>query len=138
MTLTHPVAAVVAAFLSHFMLDALPHFGASVEREKKLLVRVWLVDFLLLCIGCASLVVLDVPNKPLVTIASLAAMSPDFAWVYRYVVKQKFGALPATKLRGLNAFHAKIQWSETHMGMVLELVWFAATAVVVLRQIGGL
>lgn len=123
-----PALAIPLAFASHFVLDALPHFGIYeddvIRRNKHWLFRTVIsIDIPLML---ALLVIIpDLAYAKLawgITFACmLAAISPDFVWVYRFfreVRTQKWepgGWFPR--------FHQAIQWFEQPVGLIVELVW---------------
>lgn len=122
-----PAVALPLAFLSHYALDALPHFGydrSIFERNKKKLF--WTVlgfDAVLTVVvmGIAFFQVLTGELAWPVLAGMLAAFAPDGAWIYRFAVEirtKKFA--PPNRI---NAFHAWIQWCERPWGLVVEIVW---------------
>jgi hypothetical protein len=116
-----PVVAVPLAFVSHFLLDSLPHFGESTHKLSSLTKKVWLVDFILLS---SFLIILILTSNWLLLAGALAAISPDFAWIYRFVVKEKLGKIKPTVKNRFNNFHSSIQNYETKNGLLIEIVWF--------------
>ncbi len=114
-----PLLAIPLAFLSHFICDAIPHSGGEGwdVRDKRFL-RLLYLDMALAVVS--TLVVAWVWHHIwwLVILCSFLAASPDLAWLYyRYFFpKKEFGKI--------SEFHKNIQWSETHKGYYLELVWF--------------
>jgi hypothetical protein len=118
-TLSNPWYAIPVAFASHFVLDALPHFGLEYSTHKgKVLTGVAVVDALVLLF--AALLIL--PNYPTwFIVAGLIAISPDGAWIYRFIVKEKFGSLPPAPYNSFNKWHAGIQKLESPWGMLVEI-----------------
>lgn len=121
----NPIAAVPLAFASHFVLDAVPHYGEELAKRSTLMRKVWLVDGTFLLVG---LVILIFTQNWLAMLGAYAAISPDFVWIYRYIFEEKWGTLPPTKKRGLNKFHSWIQKYETRKGLVFEIIWFVGVA----------
>ncbi len=117
----NPFIALPLAFASHFMLDILPHFGISSDNwklRKLWQLRVAAFDILLLI----AAVYLTATNYPVwYVLAGCAAVSPDFAWVYRLIVKEKFGKLPPQPANAFNRWHAGIQKLERPWGIVIEI-----------------
>jgi len=117
-----PLLAVPLAFLSHFFLDAFPHFGIvgdstyeKIFKFKRTYVMV-LIDFL----GVLVLTVLLWGQPWYVFASALAAVSPDAMWLYRYFGFERFGKKPP-KPGPLTRFHQKIQWGERLWGVYLEV-----------------
>lgn len=123
-----PVA-LPLAFASHFVLDALPHFGfVDIDdyevrrRHKRLLMCVVTVDFLL-AVALTFWLVGSGHGKWL--IAGLAAFSPDVIWIYRFVVDEKFGKLEPPEGGRFVKFHAGIQRFERIWGGGVEVAYAA-------------
>lgn len=121
----NPVVAIPLAFGSHFVLDALPHFGEDLDKRSSLSRKVWIIDGVCLVIG---LVILLITQNWLAAIGALAAISPDFVWIYKYIVEEKRGKLPPKEKRGLNKFHSQIQRYESKKGIYFEIIWFIVAA----------
>lgn len=126
-----PILALPLAFLSHFALDALPHFGDSNYRNKlKFFYRVWAIDFIVLM----AILIWTLFNAPIwISFAGFIATSPDLVWVYRFYVMERLGKKQKTIKNWFNNFHAKIQKYERHWGLYVELIYFVVTAVILIR-----
>ena len=128
--------AIPVAFASHFVLDAMPHFGATTDdrvKNRKYFLRAIAIDgtFLIFVFTVAK-----VQNLPWYVYASMiAAMSPDFAWMYRYVFDEKLGKLDPKPMNSFNRFHARIQTSETLNGIWVEIFWFISMSIVVINLV---
>ncbi len=114
-----PLIAIPVAFLTHFALDALPHFGAK-ERDMRFLV-VLATDMGFAASILLAMAILGLPNWPWLVAGGIACASPDLMWLY-YLIYELKGQ--KKKLIPIAKFHAKIQWSETKLGIIIELVWF--------------
>ena len=128
--------AIPLAFVSHFVLDALPHFGFKDNRDienwqqqKKLLITVWSLDFIVAVLLSIWLVHSGHTKWLLV---GLVAYSPDLVWVYYFVSKEKFGKLKRTKGNRFIQFHLDIQKFERIWGGGIELI-YAAGMFLILR-----
>ena len=136
-----PLWAIPLAFLSHFVMDAIPHFGIDevgedvYARNRQRSFR-WVVRADLL-LALLSLVLLPIILQPIVPwyvtlTCSIVAMSPDIAWVYRYVIEIHTGKLiPKNRF---SRFHSWLQ-RERRRGIVLEIGWLIASLVVVAKLI---
>lgn len=134
----NPATAIPLAFLAHFLMDAIPHFGIHIgdelSRNKTRLFKVVLISDLAL----AGLLLLSIPlllseNAGLTLACMLACMSPDVVWGYRF-----FYELQENRIRQKNffsRFHTKIQWSETPKGLLVEVAWFAMVLSLVLANV---
>ena len=117
--LTAPAQYVpLLALISHFILDALPHFGKSEALKpftgafKGLLAFDAVICFLLL--GFAWWLF---PNQwLLITIGTVFATLPDFLWPLEGKIKW---------LGGYFQWAKKIQWGETPDGWTYELIYFS-------------
>ncbi|HSW74808.1 MAG TPA: hypothetical protein VLG16_02965 [Candidatus Saccharimonadales bacterium] len=125
--------AIPLAFASHFVLDALPHFGFIniEERTKynKLFGAIVLLDCLL-SVALSAWLISRGHSQWL--LAGFAAFSPDLVWIYRFTVEEKFGKLKPTKGNRFIQFHIKIQQYERAWGGLVELV-YAVGAFLILR-----
>lgn len=126
-----PELAIPLAFLSHFVLDAIPHFGMYendvIRRNKHWLFRTVLSVDLPLMI--ALLVVIPqlaaAVVAPWIVFSTMAAaILPDSVWVYRFIkeVKTQQWEPGGRFVR----FHQAIQWFEQPVGLVVELPWLGA------------
>lgn len=132
----YPAVALPLAFMSHFMLDALPHsgfddVGGHLKVPKRVFFSTLALDATLLF---ASFLLLVFSSAPWLVFACwFLAGSPDLAWAYRYVIKEKLGKLKEAPKHGLNKFHSWVQWSQTRIGWFIEvpvtifLFWFVGT-----------
>jgi hypothetical protein len=129
LTVHEPLLAVPAAIASHFVLDALPHFGERIDSWTSPVFRFLLGMDAVLCFALVLTIFLIRPDYWLLAIvcATLAA-GVDFIQARRY-----FRVALHHDLRGMpgnivESFHARIQWFQKPIGMVVEFVWAAAAA----------
>ena len=118
-----PIIALPLVFVSHFVLDSLPHYGAPFGSRDRFSKNVWTVDGILLLTFIFFLVI---SSNWFVLAGALLAVSPDFAWIYRFVVAEKFGSLPPKPANKFNTFHANIQKLEFKKGIIVEILWLLA------------
>lgn len=117
-----PVA-VPVAFASHFVLDSLPHFGEVFEKRKRLSKTVWAID---ICASICFLTLLLVSHQWVMFVCAVTAMSPDFAWVYRFTLQEKFGKLAPKPENRFNTWHVRIQRYESRKGLAVDVIWAVA------------
>lgn len=130
--LSHMITGVVAAkflplplvlpvaFTSHFLVDAILYFDEMLEKRRKLVRTVWVINFVLLA---CFLVFLIVRREWVFLLSGVVAMSPDFAWVYRFAVQERFGKRPPRPVDKFNVWHAHIQQYKTRLDIVIKVLW---------------
>lgn len=121
-----PVAAIPLAFLSHFVLDALPHYGDTDQRSwlNRHFSYVLIIDGLITTIFLMSILILQPSGWLVMIIAGLVAVSPDLLWLPYYLAYLKHEHKEDTKLA---AFLKWIQWGERPWGIYVEVVWLVAS-----------
>lgn len=127
-----PTLALLLAFLSHFLLDALPHFGDNgVAKEgyfSSLKRTVVIID----CVFATLLLAWLISQHTLFAIVcAVAAVSPDFVWVYREIVIKIWGSAKPRNV--ITRFHEKIQWGEFPWGWIPEIGYLTGSLLVLAR-----
>lgn len=132
LSVSDPVLAVPAAFLSHFALDGLPHFGERRKDHGSKNFRDLLVLDALLCFGLVLLLAVWRPRHWLLAaFCAFLATSPDFMWVRKYLRARAGKREPMSKNMVLH-FHSGIQWFERPIGLAVELAWAPAMALLII------
>lgn len=120
-----PLLVAPLALISHFILDAIPHFDHDHYRfGSKYFTRIMTTDGII-SLGAVILIMLSSPALAgVIALGAFCAILPDFFWLYYY-------------LRGrpqwwFFRFHARIQWFERPPGALVELsyVIFITTVIV--------
>lgn len=122
-----PEAALPLAFLSHFMLDMVPHYGSSRKSIHTASFRNLLIVDACLC-SCLvlALAIIRPRHWAIAAICAFLAASPDFMWVSRFIKSRRSQiTLPVKNV--ILRFHGRIQWFQRPIGMVVECVWALAT-----------
>jgi hypothetical protein len=111
--------AIPVAFASHFVLDALPHYGIKQKkRNRSRSYRSILLGDSLLGIGLSlSMLVM---HQWTLFIPALAAYSPDIMWIFYYLRQGHDLYLRPTNR--FFKFHQSIQRYERPWGIYIELV----------------
>ncbi len=122
-----PLVSLPLAFVSHFVLDSLPHAGGEPTEKWCYIKTIWVIDSILLLILFSFLYFVK-DSGWYVIIGAMLAESPDLAWVYRYAWIEKWGKLRPKKLNAFNQFHSRIQKYEFKNGIYIEIVWLVVTA----------
>lgn len=136
----NPWVAVPVAFTSHFVLDAIPHYGAGAASLDKYLrskgFAVMLSVDALLCVALVAVLAVTHPaHWLLAAICAFIATSPDLAWLPGYV-RTKAGKHFRTKRQNaVLKFAAVIQWFEKPIGGVVELAWAAAVVTLLIAYL---
>lgn len=116
-----PLLAPVLAFLSHFVLDSLPHFGNHQH------IRPWKKPFLiylgidgLLCLAAIAYGIALFPQYAvLVFICGSLAFLPDWLWPIHLLMRKNHWFFD---------FHTRIQWGERPWGYLIEIPFTFAMA----------
>jgi hypothetical protein len=133
-----PWLAVPAAFASHFVLDALPHFWIQVldgdvraRNAKWLFKLVTRTDALLTIVGFVvlPLILQNAASWWSVLLCMLAATCPDFYWIYLFFKDGQTGE--QTEKRGLVKLHKDIQWFERPWALPIDIAFFVAGIIIV-------
>ena len=128
----NPAIGLPLAFLAHFALDALPHFGDRKHRSKSLdrLKYVLPIDMALAAVPLVLLAILQPEHWFLLVVGGVLCASPDLMWIPKYV--RHLRGLPEAPKNWLMRFHSWIQWGERPWGIWVELAWFIAVGWLVL------
>lgn len=131
----HPAVALPAAFLSHFVCDAIPHYGNEH-------VKIWGRGFKTYLVTDASLCVLLVAvlfavhpaHWQLASVCAFLATSPDLLWIRRFVASHRSHQNKPPRQNRLEVLLSDkgIQWFQRPIGAVVEIVW-AAGAITLLH-----
>ncbi len=119
-----PEIALPLAFLSHFVTDAIPHygvpghegFGAALKTKSGKFVGI--TDPILLICFFGILFYLGVPLY--VFVAALLACSPDLEWLFAFLFYELRNKKPPRSF--IAPIHIRIQWCEKPWGYVSEVI----------------
>lgn len=114
----YPAVAIAIAPFSHFLLDAIPHFG-GVDIKSKDFFRILSADAALAVVSTLIVAYIWSDIALLIVVCAFLAASPDLMWIYYEYINPKL-----KKVHKLPRFHAWIQWSQTKSGLAIEFVWF--------------
>lgn len=116
----YPAVAIAVAPFSHFLLDAIPHFGMSQgELHSKRFFRILFADATLAVVSTLALAWVWQEIALLLVVCAFMAASPDLMWIYYEYINPKL-----RKQHLLPRFHSWIQWSQTGHGIIMEAAWF--------------
>ena len=120
------------AVVSHFVLDALPHFDMAGTKEDRIASRAFSRQLLLDASMCGLLVLTLFMSGHsswfLASVCAFLATSPDFMWMPQYIRVQK-GQESGVPTDPLRRFHSWIQWKTGANLWWVELLWLVSALV---------
>lgn len=141
MLVKRPELAIPTAFLSHFVLDALPHYNPPRMTKKlfknyqdawnkKLKAKsfriIFTTDMILFLVTLISVPLLAPSGVSPLTVffSAVAGAAPDFDGGLKFLLRQ-FGLLRKKTREDdwFSRFHVGCQWMERPWGIYVELVW---------------
>ena len=128
-----PLIAVPAAIASHFICDALPHYG-RVGPDSKTIgskgFRNYLLSDAALCfVLVAILAVLQPQNWLLAAVCAFLASAPDFGWINKF---RKARQNKPWRPNRYSRFARDIQWFQRPIGWTVEAIWAVAAVAIIL------
>jgi len=145
-----PVLAIPLAFISHFLLDAIPHYnppkinkrtfvnftiGWGKKFQNRFFRTIFFSDMLLLLFVFASFLFALNTNVSswAIGLSMLAAIAPDFLGG-RYLIYYwlNIKVQHEEQNRFLSRFHIWVQWMERPWGIWVELAWFITMGMLIL------
>jgi hypothetical protein len=137
LAIREPVLALPLAFVSHFVLDSLPHIGLDEygghSKKPALFLKILIIDSLLLT---GLMIFLIMQSAPIIVFGCLIlAGSPDLIWAYRYTIQEKFGKAKERRKSRFSQFHSKIQWSQTLRGSFFEIPFTLLMTIFVIMNV---
>lgn len=118
----------VVALLSHFVMDALPHFGNSDTFKPYTKAFKWLllIDAVMCCMVLGFSWWLFPQHWLIIAVGTFFATLPDFLWLLDGKVKW---------LKKYFTFAKRIQWAETPEGWMYELLYFSLMFIAIVALI---
>lgn len=119
-----PAVALPAAFLSHFAIDMLPHWDYKIPGLARMR-RLVIGTDLLASVWLITLIAILLPSHGwLAFFGGFLGILPDTMWLPYILHGNSSPADKQTPLHLLRRFHLKIQWSESRVGFIVEILWF--------------
>lgn len=140
LTIDEPAASLPLAFLSHFMLDAFPHYDTAADKKIDILKskKFFYIQIVLGAVLCFLLVVLlalfHPKNWVLAAVCAFLGASPDLLSFPRFLSVKRTGKDIGNK-NWFWRFHSGIQWATGPQYLAIELVWFAVIGALVLTYL---
>ena len=133
LVVTEPLIAMPVAFLSHFVLDVIPHYGPSMDNVKYMKSKTFKNFLYIDAALCFILVIVLAASNPvnwlLAAVCAFLAAAPDFLSVNRYVsTLRKREWKPSL----YSKFATGIQWFERPIGGVVEIIWFVGAVILLI------
>jgi hypothetical protein len=119
-----PEFALPLAFLSHFILDSIPH--SIVSLGKKNVFKLYIIGEALAMVVLTTIcMVIFVDQWLLIGMCALLAFLPDMFWPFFYngMLRDK------PFFKNFFAFHQGIQWSETGRGWIVEVLYLSVLVI---------
>jgi hypothetical protein len=124
-SINEPLLALPAALLSHFVIDAIPHW--NYEPGPRIASRqVLMFADLVLSLALLLILALTVDANPyIVILGGLLGILPDTMWLRYFLTgRPSITGSPKRIINRIRKLHFWIQWSETPKGIFVELLWF--------------
>lgn len=121
----NPALALPLAFASHFVLDAVPHYGdEKLDGTNKAFRRFILIDAIA-GFGISILMFVLMPeHRVLIALCAAMATIPDLMWLPNHIRQTK--NLPSKPHNRLMRWHHRIQFEHPVWGILAEGIWLAA------------
>lgn len=133
MVVGEPLLAIPAAIVSHFVMDAIPHWTPETPPDKRLrsnAFRNYLIAEAFLCFMVVlTLAVIQPENWLLAAVCAFAAAAPDFMWVPRYVKTLKGQKWQSNRF---TQWALDIQWFTKPIGAWVEIAWAIGCIILIL------
>lgn len=132
--MVQPAAAIPAALASHFIMDALPHYGDNNQNSwlNRHFKYVLATDGLIMLVFFCAIALLQPAGWALMMLCALVAVLPDVIWLPHYLADLRHDPKPLGKFA---RFSKWIQWGERPWGIYIELVFLAILVSVLLATI---
>ena len=134
LVVSNPTLALLLAFISHYFLDIIPHFGVKEDNDafiKSKKFKIFLTFDIALCVLLALTIFIIKPKDYLIVIlCAFLATSPDLVNLKKFILLNQNKKYKASKLYRFSAY---IQWFERPIGLIVEAFWFLASSFIVLE-----
>ena len=139
LSIANPWLALPLAFLSHFVLDAIPHYDPpgqdSSERISSKRFEKELYGQAIVCFVIVLILVIAQPKQWLAAaFGAFLGASPDLFWVPRFLYVKWTGRDKDLRNPFLR-FHSLIQWKTSPKLWPIEAVWFVVVGTLVLIKL---
>jgi hypothetical protein len=124
------------AFVLHFVLDAMPHFGDRKNPRQSMHRLKWLLpaDATLGATVLLLILVLQPAYWLLALAGGILCASPDLWSTTRFIRFFRYGDISVSS-SWFAQFHHRIQWGERLWGAWVELAWFLAFGYILITKL---
>jgi hypothetical protein len=119
-----PIVALPAAFLSHFVIDVIPHWDFKFKGNLREMQAGRLIDINLALIFLIIVIAIYHGPAGLILASGLIAILPDAIFLPYFTTGKITYKFKSRVLKSFNDFSLAIQKSETRGGIFVELGWF--------------
>lgn len=126
-----PAVAIPIAFVSHFICDAIPHFGSAAPVWSRRFKAMLGTDALVCILLVVLLAIVQPVHWQLAAVCAFVAASPDFLWVRKFIYGNRHKRESLTLSR-IDRFLGSegIQWFQRPIGGLVEAAWFLGAATI--------
>lgn len=134
--LSLPLAvAIPLAPVSHYALDALPHWGRANAKIGDKLFQYELIIDAALCFALVVVLFIARPDRWLsAAVCAFLAAGVDFMWIPTYLKMRRGGARP-TYTNPFIRLHKWIQWYERPLGSITEVLWASGMVTLMIARL---
>lgn len=133
LAISEPLVAAPLAFASHFVLDAVPHYGSRLPDKILLKTKRFKVYLLADASACILLVLILALARPrnwlLAAICAFVATVPDLFWLKKFISINKTGKDILSR-NWFMRLHAIVQWSARPSGLAVEAAFLIGALIV--------
>lgn len=128
-----PALALPAAFLSHFIIDTIPHWDHKFKNHHYTQVSI-IIDLALASL--LTLILMITLNAPvyLILLGSFFGAVPDITWIKEFKTPVLNREVGKSLWQKANWFFHWIQWSETRNAVVVEVIWLMITLTILFKN----
>ncbi|HEY5549991.1 MAG TPA: hypothetical protein VIK37_02195 [Candidatus Saccharimonadales bacterium] len=127
-----PALALPAALLSHFVIDAIPHYDHRDLMPNPRAYKTVLVLDAILSVGLIVFLALTLNESAWLIIAGgFLGIAPDLMWLPAIAQGRVAPRNKGNFLHQVRRFHAWIQWSEGPRGLYVEIAWFGLVFILI-------
>lgn len=121
-SISNPLIGLPLAFMSHFIIDMLPHWDHKARADLQKFIDAG--DVLLAGLLVVSIALVMSDQAALILTGALLGTLPDAMWLPEILQGRKVKMKGSQLIYRIRRWHQGIQWSETPKGLFVEVLWF--------------